>query len=183
VIKIGQEVRKFVNYDQEVRVGLNNERVNQDVDYVIQSLKTIRLLQNVINNKIDSWIAFAVARPEYSETLQWLQETFTTYKKDLFDKINFAIIIQDVNKYKLNTLSELVQGYINYFEVIDQDRDDIARFTEIFNTIIQIPDEIYNYLEISEKINRLSFDIEDNQYDKSISVEVVPATMDFPLSA
>lgn len=64
-----------------------------------------------------------------------------------------SVIFNKINKTKLKQLDEIVTRYHEYFEFVenDDDDDDNERYEEIFNTIIQVPSEIYMFLEINDR--------------------------------
>ncbi len=78
-------------------------------------------------------------------------------KNAIIGNVLFAISGNLVSNQKLSILQEIILGYFEYFEILSQEPTSGERFEETFNTILQIPAEIYKFINVNEILYEAEF--------------------------
>jgi len=142
--------------------------------------KTIQLniLDNLIQTKIKNYVDYAKLNTDLLSKAKWLSKWNNTTKKEILSSISIAIVTRNVSDEKLINLNDLVQRYYQYFDVIDSEDDIESRFEETFDTLLQIPDEVFYYLEVKSNIGNPKFVSNDKYNNRSRRISVNIKTKD-----
>jgi hypothetical protein len=146
-----------VNYEftTEVRVGkmlCNNEQSYEDILFkdILFATENIAKLNMLLVDKCNKYYNYD---KRDKDKANWLNDWYVNVQNELLQVVIESILFNKINKNKLNQLDEIVDRYYDYFEFIENDDEDNEneRYEEIFNTIIQVPYEIYMLLEINDR--------------------------------
>ena len=114
-------------------------------------------LDNLICTKVKEFYDYGTQKENFETKAKWLELWNNTTKKQILNSINLSIIMSTVPEQKLGGLRNLVNRYYNYFIVVDSEENLEDKFEEIFDTVVQIPDEVSYYLEVNSYVNNPKF--------------------------
>ena len=117
----------------------------------------IRSLSNFINDKVAEFCSYATKNVIYNSNANWLKDWNSGIKEQKFFEIIQSILINRLDNDRLASLNLFIKRYFEYFDLISSEEETDEKYEELFNTIIQIPSEIFSYLNISKVETRLLF--------------------------
>ncbi len=127
---------------------ITKEVFKEDKSLIVFS--RIKRLDVLLNDKIDEYKKHVKSFQGFNSKLEWLLNWKSTEKKDILDSILFTVSCGFISSRKLNILMEIISGYFDYFEILSQEPISEERFEETFNTILQIPAEVYDFVKANE---------------------------------
>jgi hypothetical protein len=126
-------------------------------EILINVFLSFNMLKQLIDTKIRTYSSYAEHQVKFAPKAEWLRSTWMKDEEQVFDQIISIITQGSITSDKLNELDELIQSYINYFDVIDSEDDADEKYEELFNTIIQIPTEVCEFLDMDLEPYKASF--------------------------
>lgn len=156
---------------------LNNYNFDNDTNELyLNAYFNIRVLNDFIDKRIEEFSTFSIDDESLELKSKWLNDWKTNRKKEVFIDIDQLMISGNVNEEKLTKLNKRIKRYFRYFDLIDRESNVTDKYGEIFNTIIQIPAEIYGFIKKgSSKQNgefiKSKYYYNDNKISSSVSIE------------
>ncbi|WP_373844433.1 hypothetical protein [Clostridium sp.] len=122
----------------------------------VKVLGRLNCFNEFLNGKVIQ-IQEYLSKNEYlKEQLRWLKKWDKVDRIGKMESIKKAINFGQVETKKFDIIFELIDSYTKYFKVIDEEDCEQAKYEEMFRTIIEIPDELINALDIKDF--KISFD-------------------------
>ncbi|MBV4439315.1 hypothetical protein [Clostridium tyrobutyricum] len=122
-----------------------------------------------LNYKVDQIKEYLRKNKSLKRQLEWVTEWD---KNERIKKIQLAIMaigLKQIETKRIENMVKLVDNYIKYFKVIDKENCEEARYEEMFRTIIEVPDELVDALEIRNF--KIGFD-KDRYYNNKSQINI-----------
>lgn len=150
------------------------EMKNKDKDtYELKKFITIYSLiklNHYMDNRIREFGIFAKGKRHFESKFNLIKSWKTEVKDKVLSEISLHIEIDKVEMCKLETLKKRIDRYYEYFEVIDnEENEENEKYEELFDTLIQVPAEIYNSLDIKSSRKQATFISNDYEVEKFAS--------------
>lgn len=154
---------KYKNTNQSdnhfnVNLGkLVSEFDSKVISKILESHVYLSALDRLIETKSNEFLNFTENEKDIEEKGKWLRDWLNTTKKHVFSAIFQALFSSKIHIDKLDNLKSIVKSYQDYFHIIEKEDDDLDRYEEMFNTLIQIPTEVMAYLKIVDREAQATF--------------------------
>lgn len=183
MVKYGKEWTSFNNYSftygginmylktnlKEKEILISEDDCNIDSlnnttdDLYLSILFNTVILNSFIDKKIEELSAFYKCNDNFKLKSIFLDDWKTNRKKEVFKDINQVITSGNLKKEKLKRLNKRIDRYFKYFDLIDKEENMNDKYEEMFNTLVQIPSEIYSFIK-EENSNQSGEFIKDKYY-------------------
>jgi len=133
------------NYIGGVNMDINNSYFeNKETTTYLNLFK----LSEFIDSKINLIKEYSVLNKSFCGKAlfleNWIKESKIPVFKEITDYNNFRTIKPD----KYDSINSRINKYFSYFDIIESEYDEEEIYEQIFDTLVQIPSEIYNFVEI-----------------------------------
>lgn len=183
MVKYSKEWTSFNNYsftyggiNMYVRTNLKEKEllISED-DCNIDSLNNITddlyltILFNIVNlnsfidKRIEELSVFSKVSDNFKPKSIFLDYWKINRKEEVFEDINQVITSGNLKKEKLKRLNKRIDRYFKYFDLIDKEENMNDKYEEMFNTLVQIPSEIYSFIK-GENLNQNGEFIKNKYY-------------------
>lgn len=132
--------------DKELTTYLSLFKLSEFIDSKVQLIKNY----STINKSFCGKALFLV---------RWMKESKTPIFKEITANNNFKTVKPD----KYDSIYNRINKYFSYFNIIEDEEDEEDVYEQMFDTLIQIPTEIYNFLEIKIESKQAKF--VNNRYE------------------
>lgn len=146
---------KYIQYESFLDLGeiemMNNELYNITEDYEEDYAFKLEVLSLSIDSAIEDIVHNALKFDELKRCVKILDK-WKSKKEELFD----SMMLDYIPSLSNDTGKELVtrvDSYVEYIELIQSEEDELDKYDELFNVIIQIPSKIHYYLEKESKLH------------------------------
>ena len=148
-------INKNVNFTITNELNFNESFFKEDEQ--LKAFSYVLKLDNLLNLKIDEYGNYTKNFKEFQSKFDWLINWKKSKKSVIIVNVLLAISGNLVSNQKLSILQEIILGYFEYFEILSQEPDSSEGFEETFNTILQIPAEIYQFINVNEILYEAEF--------------------------
>ena len=126
----------------------NSDILNDSTeDLYLNVLFNIGALDNFIDERIEEISRVSRQNKSLNNTSEFLNNWKDNRKSELFTEIQQIINLGNLINEKLVKLNKRIDRYFKYFDLIDKEKNINDKYEEMFNTLVQIPSEIYNFIE------------------------------------
>jgi len=154
----GSNMYTMVGALQHVTASYEDDTIDKEkLEFWSNIYTRIRWLSNFINDKVTEFCCYATKNVIYNSNANWLKDWNSGIKERTFFEIIQAILLNRIANDKIASSYLFIERYFDYFDLISSEKDTDEKYEELFNTIIQIPSEIYSYLNINKFQTRLLF--------------------------
>lgn len=141
VLKVGGIMKdKNIFYNES-----NDKELFEGIAYIF-------MLDRLVDKKTKEFMNYSKNNKSFLSKYNWINKWQLTTKRERMENIYNSFRFNTIDKKNYQIPKLLFQCYTRYFDVINEEKNKKAKYEEMFNTIIQIPIEICEALEIHEKV-------------------------------
>ncbi|MGB4439790.1 MAG: hypothetical protein WBJ13_11355 [Sedimentibacter sp.] len=154
------------NYIGGINMILNNDYLeNKEIFTYLNLYK----LSDLIDSKVNLIREYSEKNKNFTCKVLFLENWNKESKIPVFRKITDYNNFKSINPIKYDAINSRINKYFSYFDIIESEEVEDEVYEEMFDTLVQIPTEIYDFVEIVHIDKTAKFI--SGQYDSNVAIQ------------
>lgn len=166
---------KLLSSNEKIKININYTDIKDKINnYYKEDITGIEIINfsRVLDDKKLQIQKYADLNAKLKHTSKWLDDWSRDTKQPVFEEIKKLVTFNKINHNKQDKLIEYMNRYIKFFNFIEKEESEFYRYDQLFNKLIQTPEEILRFIEVNID-EQSSFIDKDYKYKNKIEKDYV----------